>query len=198
MTSRSGGVGIVSSGDDDLAGGLRRGERGAFADLVARYRADILRLVRRRLGPRSLWTEDVTQDVLLQAQRSAPRFEGRSALRTWLYGVVRNVSRHHLRRERARRGREEDADARLAEIPDGCLDPLQRLEQEERATLVRDAVARLTPEHREALRLRDFEGHDYEAIARMLQIPLGTVRSRLHNARAALGSALLETLRTRS
>jgi RNA polymerase sigma-70 factor (ECF subfamily) len=75
-------------------------------------------------------------------------------------------------------------------LPDTSLDPLERLEQQERDRVVRDALATLSVAHRTVLHMRDHEGMSYEQIAEALAVPLGTVRSRLHNARAALADAL--------
>jgi len=79
-------------------------------------------------------------------------------------------------------------------VPDASLDPLQRLELDERLRRVRAVVRRLTPQHRLALRLRDVENMSYDEMSRALGVPVGTVRSRLHNARAALARALAESI----
>lgn len=184
-----------SSGDSDeqLIRRYALGDRHAFGHLLDRYRQRIVTLVRYRLGPRSLWVEDVAQDVFLQVHRKARSFEGRSAFKTWLFGVALNVCRDHLRRERraihsSTSGGEDDA--ALAALPCESLDPLEMLERTERDALIRGAIERLTHANRIVLHLRDWEDLSYDEIAEVLAVPVGTVRSRLHNARAKLAQEL--------
>jgi RNA polymerase sigma-70 factor (ECF subfamily) len=175
--------------DDYVAGDDR-----ALSRLVERYRTGVSRFVARQLGSRSAWAEDATQDVFIRVFRAAHRFEGRSTFKTWMFGIALNLCRDYLRRERHAM----TDDSVLAVLPDASLDPLQRLEQDERAALVRAAVDQLMPAHRMVLRLRDGEDMSYKEIAEMLGVPVGTVRSRLHNARALLAKALIDTLAKRS
>jgi RNA polymerase sigma-70 factor (ECF subfamily) len=175
-----------------------RGDPQAFSDLLERYRSRIVHLVRCRVGAGSLWVEDVAQDVFVQVHRKAGTFEGRSSVKTWLYSVAINVCRDHQRRERRAPLAAPvpiDAVEPLAELPDASLDPLERLEQQERDRLVREALETLSAAHRTVLYMRDREDMSYEQIAGALAVPIGTVRSRLHNARAALTGALGERVR---
>lgn len=184
-----------SSGDSDeqLIRRYVRGDKRAFGHLLARYRQRIVTLVGYRLGSRSLWVEDVAQDVFLQVHRKAQSFEGRSTFKTWLFGVALNVCRDHLRRERRvihSSTIEREDDAALAAVPCESLDPLAMLERAEREALIREAIERLTPASRIVLQLRDWEDMSYDEIADVLAVPVGTVRSRLHNARARLAQEL--------
>ena len=182
--------------DDQDARLLRahaRGDPQAFGDLLDRYRNRILQLVRCRVGAGSLWVEDVAQDVFVQVHRKAGTFEGRSTVKTWLYAVAINVCRDHQRHQRRAPQPAPiviDAVEPLAELPDTSLDPLEQIEQQERAALVREALETLTEAHRTVLYLRDHEDMTYEQMADALGVPLGTVRSRLHNARAVLADVL--------
>jgi RNA polymerase sigma-70 factor (ECF subfamily) len=189
-----------ATGDSDerLIREYARGDERAFGYLLERYRNRVVTLVRCRLGSRSLWVEDVAQDVFLQIHRSARRFEGRSAFKTWLFGVALNVCRDHIRRERRAGGTgavEAEDDGTLALLPAESLDPLELLERTERDALIRSAIERLSAAHRTVLQLRDWEEMTYDEIAQVLAVPVGTVRSRLHNARAALAQALANGLR---
>jgi RNA polymerase sigma-70 factor, ECF subfamily len=189
---------VNDDSDENLIRESALGEDRAFARLLERYRARVAQLVRWHLGPHSLWAEDVAQDVFVQVHRNAGSFQGRSSFKTWLYSVALNVCRDHARREGAgarRRHTNDDSEDFVAAIPDGSLDPLERLERDEREALVRSAVERLAPTHRTVLQLRDWEGLSYEEIAEIVGVPIGTVRSRLHNARATLAKGLLESLR---
>ena len=169
------------------------GDPQAFCDLLDRYRNRILQLVRCRVGAGSLWVEDVAQDVFVQVHRKAATFEGRSTVKTWLYAVAINVCRDHQRHQRRAPHPAPlaiDAIEPLAELPDTSLDPLEQIEQQERATLVREALETLSEAHRTVLYMRDHEDMTYEQMADALGVPIGTVRSRLHNARAALADVL--------
>jgi RNA polymerase sigma-70 factor (ECF subfamily) len=132
----------------------------------------------------------VTQDVLVEVHRSLDRFEGRARLLTWMLGVARNLC---LRRRRAAArsplGRPAEPDVLLS-LPDTAIDLEAGLTQRERTEIVRTAIEQLAAEPRAVLLLREIEGLSYEEIASVLAIPLGTVRSRLHNARAALAERL--------
>jgi RNA polymerase sigma-70 factor (ECF subfamily) len=125
--------------------------------------------------------------------RKAGTFEGRSTVKTWLYAVALNVCRDHQRHQRRAPQQAPaalDAVEPLAEVPDTSLDPLEQLEQQERAALVREALETLSTAHRTVLYMRDHEDMSYEQMADALAVPIGTVRSRLHNARAALADVL--------
>jgi RNA polymerase sigma-70 factor (ECF subfamily) len=182
-----------AAGDSDeaLIRDTARGDDGAFARLLERHRRRVVQLVRWQLGSASLWTEDVAQDVFVQVHRHAGSFAGRSSFKTWLYAVAVNVCRRHTRREWGTRHVVESGDDdTLAAVPDASLGPLERMEKDEREALVRAAVERLAPAARTVLLLRDWEGLTYEQIAQVLAVPVGTVRSRLHNARAAIAQEL--------
>jgi RNA polymerase sigma-70 factor, ECF subfamily len=183
----------VNDSDETFFRAYIDGDEGAFVCLLERYRNRVAHLVRCCLGPRSLWADDVAQDVFIQVRRSARRFQGRSSFKTWLYAIAMNLCRDHRRRQNASlesRTTDGEADDALEALPDASLDPLQRLERDELAALVRAAVERLQPAHRIALQLRDGEDLSYDEIANVLAVPVGTVGSRLHNARAALARQL--------
>jgi RNA polymerase sigma-70 factor (ECF subfamily) len=187
-------IGAPDESDETLIRASACGEEHSFARLVERYRNRVAQLVRWHLGPRSLWADDVAQDVFVRVHRNASTFEGRSSFKTWLYSIALNTCRDHVRRETAARRpgpAGDSAEEALAALPDGTLDPLQRLERREREALVRGAVERLALAHRTVLQLRDWEDMSYEQIAAVLDVPVGTVRSRLHNARAALARELI-------
>jgi RNA polymerase sigma-70 factor (ECF subfamily) len=188
---------LTTDSDERLLRSAADGDTHAFEDLLARYRDRVLALVRQRLGTRSLWVEDVTQEVFLQVHRGAARFEGRSSARTWLFALALNVCRDHLRRERRRwfsNGDQRD-DTVLADLPSASLDPLMSMERAERDALIRRATTALSADHRLVLHLRETEEMSYAEMADVLQVPVGTVRSRVHNARATLARALADRLR---
>ena len=186
--------------DEELARRFAAGDAGAFDALLSRHRDALFRFVRWSLGAARDEAEDVTQDVLVEIYRSLPRFEGRSRLRTWMFGVARNVCRHRrrsLRRASSNPTQSVGSGEALRDLPDGSVDLDGALERREIQEAVGLAFEGLSPEHRSAVLLRDIEGLSYEEIAEVLGIPLGTVRSRLHNGRLALAGRLFRLGRNR-
>ena len=140
---------------------------------------------------------DVAQDTFLKAFRSLSSFRGDCRFSTWLYKICRNTALDHLRAEGRRRTvslTADDDDSREGEIdlpdPDTRFDPQSRLDKKENCLAVRAAIAQLSEEHREILVLRDMGGHSYEDIAEMLDLELGTVKSRINRARRAVKEIL--------
>jgi RNA polymerase sigma-70 factor, ECF subfamily len=179
----------LSDNDNRLLADYVAGDADALSHLVELHRSGVRRFARRQLGSLHAWSDDVTQDVFVTVARAAHRFAGRSTFRTWLFAIALNICRDYLRRERRA-----VSDEVLEWVPDTSLDPLQRLERNERIRRVRAAVRRLTPQHRLSLRLRDIEGMSYDEMSHVLGVPVGTVRSRLHNARTALAKQLTASI----
>ena len=126
---------------------------------------------------------DVTQHVFLQAFRSLDQFSGRSRFETWLYRLAVNESLQHLRRNRRWRYHALDWEP---------MDESHHGEDAERKELLEQCFARIDPELRSIFLLREVEGLSYHDIAEALQIPKGTVGSRLNRARRELRQILSE------
>jgi RNA polymerase sigma-70 factor (ECF subfamily) len=167
------------------------GDSTAFDTLVDRHRAGLLRFVRSAVGYREDEVEDLAQETLLQAYRGLVGFQGRSRFRTWLFGVARNVCSKHRRAPTAWSRLRNEGPEPLLELRDPGPDPLVRLERTERRAAVWSHFQRLPAGQRMALLLREAEGLSYAEIAEVLRVPMGTVRSRIHNARAQLAESLL-------
>jgi RNA polymerase sigma-70 factor (ECF subfamily) len=179
--------------DEALACRFTEGDAAAFDELVLRHRNAVYRFVRARLGLPRPDAEDLTQDVLLQVYRCLHRYEGRARLRSWILGIAANLCRQYRRSRRL--GPAHDGPEALRELPDVGPGADLLLARCELDAAVRAAIDELGPEHRCAVLLRDVEGLSYLEIADVLQVPLGTVRSRLHNARASLAERLLPLAR---
>jgi RNA polymerase sigma-70 factor (ECF subfamily) len=189
---------VPEASDEDLARRFVAGDDAAFDELVRRHRNGVYRFVRWHLGAPGGEAEDVTQDVLIEVLRCLPRYEGRSRLRTWMLGLAHNVCRRRRRGSGGARGfyvASGTADEVLRTVADATADLDALLARREVQAQVRSAIDRLGPEHREVVLLREIEGLSYGEIAGVLQIPVGTVRSRLHNARVELGTCLLALAR---
>lgn len=179
----------ASSGDEALLADFVAGSRDAFDALVARHRDRVFAFARWYAGADRDGAEDIAADIWIEVFRSAASFRGESSFRTWLYSVGRNVCLHWKKRRGLASERLvplENGDDEPVDAPDGEPAMLDALERSERGRLVRAAVERLPPHHRVVLLLREWEGLSYDEIARALDLPLGTVRSRLHNALARL------------
>lgn len=134
--------------------------------------------------------EDVVQDAFVLAFSKLDSFQGKSAFFTWLYRIAYNVAITRLRRRKRGISLDgDDARMRLA-IPDNGPLPNDPIEKQEEAVQLYEALDQLSSEHRSILVLREMEELDYDAIAEILELPVGTVRSRLHRARIRLRELL--------
>jgi RNA polymerase sigma-70 factor, ECF subfamily len=165
----------------------QRGEPAACTALVRRYQRAVFAVVSRMLAPsgRRAAVEDVAQETFLRVFRALPRFDkrGGAKLSSWILTIATRVALNELRRRPATG--ESLEDAALAVAPAAVeLGALRRV--------VERAVAALQPEYRAAFLLREFHDLPYDEIARALDVDVGTVKSRLSRARAALKTALAE------
>lgn len=140
--------------------------------------------------------EDLTHETFLAAADALERFEGRSSVYTWLYSILLNKFRRWIRRRKKpvyslHRMAEEQDDRPTAElVEEQRPGPVSRLESRETAEEVRDAVSKLSADHREVIALRFVEGLSYQEIAEIIDCPLGTVKSRIHYALKQIGEML--------
>lgn len=183
--------------DEDLVTRCKNGDRIAFGDLVERHQDRVYSLCFRYLGDRSI-AEEVAQDVFLSAWRALPRFREEARFDTWLRRITVNKCKNRrLYRHRRAHGLHESIDARATDddAPDLQLvhggrgaDASAHVHQA--AELLEAALAELDEGQRTLVLLRDMEDLSYGEIAEILEVPRGTVKSRLHRARAALAKVL--------
>jgi RNA polymerase sigma-70 factor (ECF subfamily) len=168
-----------------------KGNTASFGLLVRRYQDRLYNTVY-RLVDNAEDAQDVVQDAFLNAYQSLGSFHGDSAFFTWLYRIAVNtaISLKRKRRVMVRiDGREGESGLEPLDTSDYSR-PGHALEQAERERQVQQALARLSPEHRAVLIMKDMEGQKYETMAEILQVPIGTIRSRLHRARLELRELL--------
>jgi RNA polymerase sigma-70 factor (ECF subfamily) len=177
--------------EHDLVRRARSGDQAACEELVLAHRRAAYLLALQLLGNRDD-ALDATQDALMRFLASLERFRPEQPVRPWLYSIVRNRCRDLMRRGRVRRTEPIDAepDRWRPELIDGTADPELDAERAELRQRVFAALGALGQEHREILVLRDYQDLSYQEIAAVLHVPRGTVMSRLHRARKALGAAL--------
>ena len=180
--------------DHSLVEACRAGQTEAFGALVERYQERLYQVLLHLSGS-SEDARDILQDTFLRAYEKLAQFQGDSSFYTWVYriGVNLALSGHRRRRSRPELHRVGDQRAaRCEETADDSADadPTYPLERAEREQIVEAALRQLGPEHRAVVILKDFDGRRYEEIAAILDVPIGTVRSRLHRARCELRERL--------
>ncbi len=159
--------------DDALVEAINGGDAGAFEALYQRHKAWVHRLAWRFTGDADA-AADVTQEVFIHLLGRFPGFELRARMTTYLYPVVRSLSVTHLRRTRRFVGPEPSQLALTATLP--------LSDRDERQAALADALDRLPPEHREVLLMRLLDGMSVREVAIALDLPEGTVKSRLSHA----------------
>ena len=173
---------LENSSDDELLRLMRTGDERAFVLLYRRCHAGIYRFVLQMCGSPAL-AEDITQDVFLVLIRGSESFDARrGSLSAFLYGVARNQMLYRLRRERFYVPLEEEKSLEESRRSK----PLEELTRTEMVDAVRRAVLSLPERYREVVVLCDLEELSYVESAQILGCAVGTVRSRLHRARALL------------
>jgi len=173
--------------DEVLLGRVGRGDAEALTTLYQRHATGLFWFLLRLAGDRML-AEEILQDTLLAVWRSAAGFAGRSQVRTWLYGVARRQAHNHLRvTHPVEAGLDEVADVRVTEPGPEEL-ALASVERDR----ILAALDQLSLAHREVVMLTFTAELSQAEIAEVLGVPVGTVKSRLHHARAALVRQLAE------
>jgi RNA polymerase sigma-70 factor, ECF subfamily len=174
--------------DADCVRKLQRGETDAFETLIRRHQKTIFNLVYRMLGDYDEAAE-ISQEVFLSAYRAIGNFRGEANFSTWLYRIALNHATTRRKSLNTRQQRNIPIE-NTEPASDPHPGPAESLEKKEVRQRVQQALNRLEPEDAAVILLRDLQDVPYEEVARMLEIPIGTVKSRLHRARQALKSEL--------
>jgi RNA polymerase sigma-70 factor (ECF subfamily) len=171
------------------------GNSAAFGELVSRYQDRLYNTVLRLLDqPED--ARDVVQEAFLHAYQSLHAFKGDAQFFTWMYRIAVNTAISYKRRQRMV--------LRMQPVSggNGSVDPVDAhdsnrpghaLEMAEQERWVHEALGQLSAEHRAVLIMKDMDGMKYEEMAEILEVPIGTIRSRLHRARLEMRDALVET-----
>jgi RNA polymerase sigma-70 factor, ECF subfamily len=183
---------------EQLVAGSRKGDTVAFDQLVGLYKDRVCAFVARRLSD-PVEAEDIAQETFVKAYRHLPSFRGASSFPTWLYRIAGNLTIDSMRK-RQRRGSNYSLDAspevegepvvRQFAAPPSC-EPEKGLETSELRREVHRAIRDLAPKLRTVLVLYELQGLNYREIAATLGCPVGTVKSRIFNARGELKRSLL-------
>ncbi len=183
----------MSPDDSELIERCRAGDLSAFEPLVEKYRQRVWRLAYQILRDREeAW--DVAQEAFVRAYQSLPGFRGQSAFYTWMFRIVVNLATDRRRqrgaRARAMGGEPVPEEEWERSVPDPTADPAGLAARAEQREKIRRALDSLPLNYRTIIMLSDVEGLTYREIAQVLRIPMGTVMSRLHNARKRLRGVL--------
>jgi RNA polymerase sigma-70 factor (ECF subfamily) len=202
---------VIRDGEDDFPGGiggvvsddgeaqfiarLVARDESAFNELVVLYERRVFGLVYRMLGRRDE-AEDLSQEVFVQVFKAIDQFRGESKLSTWIYRIAVNLCKNRTKYlSRRHAGAQDDLDAMVDRAPLSAAKgvsvgdvsrPDELVEGMQLERVVKTAIAKLEPEFREVLILRDVEDLSYEEIAAVTGLPDGTVKSRIHRARGQL------------
>ncbi|OPY84663.1 MAG: ECF RNA polymerase sigma-E factor [Syntrophus sp. PtaU1.Bin208] len=195
---------IVEDADLEAVLLCQKGDVEAFGILVEKYQKKMLNVAYRMIGD---YEEscDVVQESFIAAFRAISKFRREARFSTWLYGIVINSTNTRLIQLKSTKNRLTSAEFRpdLSPGNSGCScegvsvpqdSVLEDLERKERDAQVQECIGLLDEGYREILVLRDIQGLSYDEIVTILQIPLGTVRSRLFRARNSLKDLLLQRM----
>ncbi|WP_416361394.1 RNA polymerase sigma factor RpoE [Marinobacter sp.] len=178
-----------SQTDLQLVRKVRNGDRSAFDLLVVKYQSRVASIISRYVYD-SHEVMDLAQETFIKAFRAIDRFRGDSAFYTWLYRIAVNTAKNYLE-ARGRRPQGTSDSSEAENYDDGrrlrdVASPEKLLQKDQLQTALAEAIAALPEELRSAFLLREYDGLSYEDIARILECPIGTVRSRIFRARDAV------------
>ena len=178
-------VTVQAVNEKEMVTSAQNGDRNAFSELVRVHAQGVRNIIYRMCGDAQL-AEDAAQEAFIRAWQNLPSYRPQTPLRNWLYRIAVNAGTDMLRREK----RILPDDIEELHLPDGRPSPESLVSQRERTTMVQEAILALPEASRAVLVLREYEGMSYQEISSTLDIPLGTVMSRLNYARNTLRSKL--------
>ena len=178
---------MQTTSDDTLIARIAGGDRLAMQVLFARHHVRVYRFVL-RLVHNQATAEDLISEVFLDIWRQAGKFEGRSAVTTWMLGIARFKTLSALRRRQ-----EDELDEEMAErIEDRADDPETALAKKDKGAVLRQCLTALSAEHREVIDLVYYHEKSVEEVAEIVGIPAATVKTRMFYARKKLSELLKE------
>lgn len=175
-----------------LLEGVRRGDRGAFEALYRRFHRPLAAYLLRLTG-RAEVVDELVDDTLMVVWQQADRFDGRSRLSTWIFGIAYKKALKHLERQRREAGRTGETDEEPVAPEDG---PERLHVRRELAQQVAAALDRLSAEQRGVVVLTYYHGLSYPEIAEVMSCPVGTVKTRMFHARRKLAHLLADAAGT--
>ena len=192
---------IVTATDQEVVEWARQGHERAYRELVRRYQRPVFSLIYRMVRDRER-AEDLAQETFVKVLNALDSYRSEYKFSSWIFKIANNAAIDQLRRKELDTLSLDGApDAVTAERQEGTSlqlahggeSPLDELEARELGSKIEQAIATLRPEYRSCIMLRHVEGYAYEEIAEMLDLPLGTVKTYIHRARAELRNLLEQT-----
>lgn len=184
--------------DRELVLLCREGRDPAFRELLRRYERPVFSLVFRMIRDRNV-AEDLSQETFIRAFNAIDSYNPGFKFSSWIFKIANNLTIDHLRKRRVdtisidgaphARTPDEQSQTRLV-VEDGGETPYEFAEHRELGGVIEGAIAELRPEYRTAVLLRHVEGYAYDEIAEIMDVPLGTVKTYIHRARAELKKSL--------
>src|SRR3989442_8538473 len=185
---------LTGASDPEVVAWAKQGHEAAFRELVRRYERPIFSLLYRMVRDRAL-AEDLAQETFIKVLNAIGTYNPQFKFSSWIFKIANNAAIDHLRRRELETlsldgsphaTTPDEMSATAPQLGDRGETPLQELEARELGGAIEHAIARLRPEYRTCILLRHVEGHSYEEIARILDLPLGTVKTYIHRARNEL------------
>ena len=171
--------------DRDLIARTAAKDRAAMHALFARHNVRVFRFLMGRVRNEAI-AEELTNEVFLEVWRKAGRYEGRSAVSTWLLAIAHNMAMSQMRKRR-----EDELEDKVAEqMADSGDDPEQSAQKRSKAELIRETINALSDEHREVIDLVYYHEKSVREVAEISGIPEATVKTRMHYARKQLGELM--------
>ena len=195
-------IDLDTATDQQVVEFARSGREAAFRELVRRYQRPVFSLIYRMVRDREL-AEDLAQETFIKVLNAIERYRPEFKFSSWIFKIANNATIDHLRRKELDTLSLEggpDAttpdriEATALKIGDTTENPLEELEARELGSAIERAIATLRPEYKACIILRHVDGRPYEEISEILDLPLGTIKTYIHRARAELRE-LLEPLR---
>lgn len=194
----TGGWDLAAASDQQIVVWAQDGAETAFRELVRRYQRPVFSLIYRMVRDREM-AEDLAQETFIKVLNAIDSYRPEHKFSSWIFKIANNAAIDHLRRRDpdllSLNGAPdavsaERQEATALQVRDVGESPLDELEARELGSHIETAIARLRPEYRACIMLRHVEGRAYEEIAAILDLPLGTVKTYIHRARAELRDSL--------
>ena len=186
---------VKGPADDELVVRCQQGDADAYDVLVTRYRGRVYGMIYNMVKSEAdAW--DLAQDAFIKAWKALPKFEARSSFYTWLYRISHNVTYDWMRKRKMQAEGEfdetiqRDIDPRARTAPASVPRPDDKMAHNELKGRIEEAIEKLSADHRAVILLKEVEGHQYNEIAEITGVSIGTIMSRLFYARKKLQSLL--------
>ena len=189
---------LSAATDQEVVELARKAEETAYRELLRRYQRPVFSLIYRMVRDREL-AEDLSQETFVKVLNALDRYRPEYKFSSWVFKIANNAAIDHLRRKELdtlslEGGPDattpERVEATALQLGDSAESPLDELEARELGSTIERAIAKLRPEYRSCIILRHVDGRPYDEIAVMLELPLGTVKTYIHRARAELRESL--------